>query len=424
MKKGAPKLHRSTYNERVAVIEACLKEGFHPPGMTSNRGAAVPEAARRLEMTGPTLYCTLNVGKREKWPPPRWELFTRDAIPAHDPVRMLESALKEEKAARKRTESALLDASAKLALTQGVETQVVPPLNWSVKKPEIGKATVLTPLLFTSDFQCGEVIRPDEVDGLNKYDKDIFSSRYKSLIEKTISLSSTHVGNAAFPGIVYLRGGDAISGEIHDELTRTNDLSSCPAVMWLVRHEAEGIRQLKAKFGKVKVISIPGNHGRTTKMPQSKGYVEFNYETLVAHFLQTLFDDDPNVSFFTPKSGDAYFEVEGWYILASHGDRMGSRGGAGFVGPAATIARGHKKLYDNWTMTGRPVNLILTGHLHTSLKLELGYGNGALAGYGEYARDIRATPDAAKQWLLFFHKREKVSHQFEVRLSEFPQRLI
>ena len=127
-------------------------------------------------------------------------------------------------------------------------------------------------------------------------------------------------------------------------------------------------------------------------------------------------------TFATPKSGDAYFKAAGWNFLLSHGDRMGSRGGQGFIGPAATIARGHAKLQSNWSLTGRPVDVILTGHLHTSLRLSSGFANGSLAGYGEYARDLRATPDAAKQWLLFAHEHYRVSQAFEVQLSDSPRR--
>lgn len=297
---------------------------------------------------------------------------------------------------------------------------VEPPL-W-LPKPHINRGVSLTPILFTSDFQVGEVIRADELDGINEYNQDIFVTRYQAMIDKTIDLAEHSTGGTDFPGAIYLRGGDAISGEIHEELAETNDLSAVPAVKLLQRQEREGIRRLRDKFGRVRVISIPGNHGRTTKKSHSKGYTERSYETLLAWWLADGFGDDPNVTFWTPKSGDALFDCMGWWFLLSHGDRMGSRGGQGFIGPAATIARGHRKLYDNHTMTGRRVDCIFTGHMHTSLKLERGYANGALAGYSEYARDFRATPDAAKQWLLFSHQEHMVSHHFELQLSPQPRR--
>jgi len=249
-----------------------------------------------------------------------------------------------------------------------------------------------------------------------------YSLRYQALIERTIDLSDNHVGSAEFPGIIYLRGGDAISGGIHQELAETDDLSSAPAVKWLMRHEREGIKRLKDRFGRVDVYSIPGNHGRTTFKPRSKGYVDHNYETMLSWWLESLFEDDPQVRFITPKSGDAYFDALGWKVLLSHGDRTGSRGGQGFLGAGATILRGHRKLYDNFTRTGKQEDFILTGHLHTSLKLPLGFANGSLAGYSEYARDLRADPDSAKQWLLYFHEKRGVSAHYEIQVSDRPQR--
>lgn len=321
------------------------------------------------------------------------------------------------------TEDALIaeqDTRARMELLHA--TGLDEPVTW-MPTPAIRKQTTLTPILFTSDFQTGEVIRPDEIDGINEFNQDIFVERYQAMIEKTISLADNNTGATDFPGIVYLRGGDAISGEIHEELAETNDLSSIPAVRLVYQQEREGIRRLRDHFGKVRIISIPGNHGRTTKKPHAKGYSERSFETMLSWWLASGFENDPDVTFWAPSSGEALFDVEGWQFLLSHGDRMGSRGGQGFIGPSATIARGHQKLYQNWTATGRRVDCILTAHLHTSLKLERGYANGSLAGYGEYARDLRAIPDAAKQWLLFSSREHMVSHAFELQLSRLPQRI-
>lgn len=304
----------------------------------------------------------------------------------------------------------------------GMKEKALSPVKWTVGSKVMRGKTVLMPILFTSDFQCGEVIRADELDGLNAYNMDIFASRYNTLIETTVDISDHHTGPAEYPGIIYLRGGDAISGGIHEELRDTDDLSAVPAGQWLLRHEREGIRRLADRFKRVRVISIPGNHGRTTLRPRSKGYVKHNYETLLTWWLQTMFDNDSRVTFETPQSGDAWFEALGWNFLLAHGDRMGSRGGTGHIGPAATIARGHYRLFKNWSVTGRIPHYILTGHLHTSMKLELGYANGSLPGFNEYARDLGFTPAAPTQWLLYVHQRRGVSHGFEVQLADPPRR--
>jgi len=299
----------------------------------------------------------------------------------------------------------------------------IPITEWHQQAPSTA-STSLIPVLFTSDMHCGEVIDADEVDGLNEYNLEIFRSRYQLMIEKTIEISRKHMGPATYPGLIYLRGGDAISGNIHEEIREGNQLDAIPAVRECFMQERAGLKRLLDEFGKVHVISVPGNHGRDTIKPRHAGYANRNYETMLAWWLRSAFDGDPRITFHEPASGDAYFSVFGWNVLLNHGDRMGSRGGMGFVGPAATIARGHWKLYDNWTRTGHPVSYILTGHLHTSLKLERGYANGSLAGFGPFARDMRAIPDAPRQWLLYFHPELGICDARELVLGNHPRRLV
>lgn len=299
----------------------------------------------------------------------------------------------------------------------------LPVINWTSRKKVIASSEMV-PIVFTSDFQFGEVIKASELDGMNAYNKDIFAERYETLITKSIDLAFNHTGASGFPGVFYLRGGDAISGNIHEELSDTNDLSAIPACRELLAHEREGIKRLRDAFGRVHVISIPGNHGRTTLKSRAKSYVDFSYETMLSWWLASSFEDDTRVTFQTPDSGDAFFNVLGWNFLLSHGDRMGSRGGAGFVGPSATIARGHMKLMQNWMLSGHKIDYVLTGHLHTSLKLPGSFANGSLAGYNEYAQVIRANPDSAKQWLLCVSEEYGPAQNFEVILSPRPNRII
>jgi hypothetical protein len=313
----------------------------------------------------------------------------------------------------------LEDLLAQMRSCQNVE---IPALPWTQKAPAVAGQTTLMPVLFTSDFQTGEVIKPEEIDGLNAYNQFIFCQRYEHLIDKSIDLITRNTGGTDFPGFFYLRGGDAVSRGLHPDLAETDDLTTIPALALLFKYEREGIRKLRARFGRVHVITVPGNHGRTTDKPRSKGYVERSYETMLAWWLASAFEDDPNVTFSAPASGDAFFQVLGWNYLMSHGDRMGSRGGQGFVGPIATISRGHQKLHANYASSGLQAHVILTGHLHTSCKTELGYGNGALAGYSQYARDFRARPAPASQWLLTVHEKRRVAHHFEVTCSPDPRR--
>ena len=262
------------------------------------------------------------------------------------------------------------------------------------------------PVLFTSDFQFGEVIDLDEMDGLNEYDVEIACARYESLIQKTVDLCFNFTARPNFPGLIYMRGGDAISGSIHDELAETDELTPPQAVVALAQVEIAGIEMLAEHFGRVHVISIPGNHDRSTKgKPRAKKYVANSYENMLSAMLQMWFDakKDRRVTFFTPKSGDAYFPIWDWKCLLTHGDRMGTGGGMGFMGPIAPIVRGHQKIRQTYQQQNQRLDFIFNGHYHTACEVPGGLANGTLAGYNEYARKIRAMPDSPSQWLFAMH---------------------
>ena len=291
--------------------------------------------------------------------------------------------------------------------------------------PKAGKKAdrLHTPILFTSDFQYGEVVDRAEMDGMNAFNKKVFAERYAMMVDKTIKWADAIEqgwGADYAQGCIYLRGGDAISGEIHDELRETNDASVRGALKELAALEMEGIRRLHARFQHVHVVSIPGNHGRTTFKPRAKRYVDLNFETILADLIQAKFGDEPGFTFETPVSGFAYFEACGWAFEMRHGDRMGAGGGTGFIGAPAPITKGHLRTRLAAATTGRMVDFVLTGHLHTSMKLPRGFANGSMVGYNEYARGLNLDPDAAKQWLIFASPRHV--YGVELELSDYPKR--
>lgn len=299
----------------------------------------------------------------------------------------------------------------------GLANQAIEPPAWTFSPPKRGDTGPGIPLLFASDFQWGEVIKANELDGINAFNARVASDRYKRLIERTIDLCWAHMVNPKYPGIIYLRGGDMISGDIHQELRETNDLQSIPAAIDLIEHEAAGIRALAERFGRVWVISVPGNHGRTTIKPHAKQYVETNYDYLIACMLEREFRADARIQFMTPLSGDARFKVYDWHFVLTHGDRIGSSGGQGFIGPAATITRGMKKLVDYYAGLRQHVDWCLVGHFHTAMELEYGFSNGSLPGYSEYAKTFRARPQSPTQWLLFVHPKNGVTARWKILLD-------
>ena len=155
----------------------------------------------------------------------------------------------------------------------------------------------------------------------------------------------------------------------------------------------------------IDVIIIPGNHGRTTRRPESKLYVLTNYDSLVGDFVELYYQSSKRKrrpKFYSPASGDALMSLFGWNFLITHGDRIGSRGGTGFGGPIYTIARGFKRLTQDYAARRIQLDYIICGHFHCSYKLDEGYSSGSLVGPSEFSRDRRMVPHPASQLFLRF----------------------
>lgn len=293
--------------------------------------------------------------------------------------------------------------------------------NWAAitRKPS-GKRE--TPVLFTSDFQAGEVIKLSETRGVNAYNLEIFRQRYRTLIGVTVKLVKNHHEGA--DRIVYLRGGDAISGGIHDELKDTDDVPAPLQCIAVIEEETAGIAHLADEFGDVVVISVGGNHDRITHKPRAKEYMAHSYDTLIQYAIEANFKNDKRVKFVTDDSGDVLFSVHGYKMLLTHGDRIGSGGGQGFLGTAGPIVRGAKKVKAAYATEGHHVDMVLCGHYHTPLHVHNEVMcNGSIAGYSEYARArIRAAPHAPSQLLFFVHEQRGVTAVREIDVNNSPKR--
>ena len=295
---------------------------------------------------------------------------------------------------------------------------IPPPVTFP--RPPHSDPRAETVILFASDWHVGETIALDKMDGLNSYDPKIAERRAGRLFTTTAELMSRHWTGPKPARLILILGGDMISGEIHEELAKSNTLLAIPAVQACASAIMGGLAYLLDALPDVpiEVLSLPGNHGRSTFKPQSK-YVDVSYDMLAGNIVEAHFKakGETRIKFWAPTSGDAVFSLDGWVILATHGDRIGSRGGQGFVGPAATAARGFKRLVADYAARGTIVDLVLCGHFHTPLRLEEGYVCGTLAGPSEYARDGRFRPHPASQLFLTIHPRRGVTQVREISVG-------
>lgn len=276
------------------------------------------------------------------------------------------------------------------------------------------------PMTIWSDWHYGEVVRPEEVGGVNEFNADVADKRITKLVDKTIELCFEHMGagDTDYPGIVVCLGGDMISGDIHQELADTNDRTPYQAVNDLVDIIAAALTRMADAFGKVFVPCVVGNHGRGTQKPRMKSRVFTSFEWNIYCMLERHFQNDTRVSFFVPEETDAHFSVYGHRFLLTHGDSLGVRGGDGIIGSLGPIKRGTFKVSNSEAQIGRDFDTIIMGHWHQYITLPGLIVNNSLKGYDEFCRlALRAEYSRPSQALWFVHPSHGITAHWQVYLE-------
>lgn len=437
MKRSKPTkdLRLEQAKREIAAVNKALKLG-HPPTSSSRYAQSAPRVACEA-LKQPRQSFTHRVGSpkapgmwhRAYGLAPDWALYVPPVpeapsiVPSEAPEDPVTSRRMSDE--NKRLRNAVADLERRIGDAQDYRSSIL-GLAKEPLKPKFVYPTGLpsqitgrTVILHISDVHYGETVNIDEMDGANKYDASIARARLGRLFAKGADLMTEFWKGEPPDEIIVALGGDLISGDIHLELMNTNE----PAVPATVREVGEriagGILLLRQKVGvPIRVLSVPGNHGRLSLKPQSKRRAANSLDLLATDFAEAaLRGSDKGITFYQTASPDAYFSAYGFHFCLTHGDAMGSKGGQGYIGPGATIIRGHRKLIDTSWRSGRPVHYVLTGHLHTTLRTPFGYANGSVVGYSEYARDLRADPEAARQNMLVVHKTHGVINHQELHLG-------
>lgn len=272
------------------------------------------------------------------------------------------------------------------------------------------------PILFGSDWHWGEVVNPDEIGGVNKYNLEIARKRANNLIEGAINLLTNHMVNPEYPGIVFALGGDMVSGNIHEELSETNEMPIMPVVLDLIDHLTQGIKRLKSVFGKVFLPCVTGNHGRGHKKPRAKQSNFSSFDWLIYQALDRAFAEDPDVVFYIPDGPDALVSIFGHRYLFTHGNQF--RGGDGLIGPLGPVTRGDHKKRGRNAQVGQEYDTLVIGHFHQLLQTQRIIMNGSLIGYNEYAYANNFGYERARQAMWVTHPDHGITFSMPVNVDE------
>jgi hypothetical protein len=321
-------------------------------------------------------------------------------------------ALRAQLAALKR--DTLSEEFVKAKIFKLAAAQPAPP-NWLMKAPKAGRVTGV-PTIFASDWHWGEVVDPGQINGVNEYNLAIAHERARKLIATSVSLLKGEIAKPNYPGVVFVLGGDMVSGDIHEELMATNEAEIMPTLIDLFGVLIWCIDTLAREFGKVFVPCVSGNHGRNTHKIRAKGRNYTSFDWLLYQFLAKHYEGDKRITFLIPDGPDAYYHVYGTKYLLTHGDQF--RGGDGVIGALGPIIRGdHRKRSRNGQI-GMQYDCMLMGHWHQLIQLQRLIVNGSLKGYDEYAYSNNFGFERPRQALWITHPDHGITIAMPVYVDE------
>ena len=291
---------------------------------------------------------------------------------------------------------------------------------WTISAPKSSKGLPGVPTLFLSDLHWGEVVDPKQIGGVNAYSLKVARERLRLVVANTVELLRKHMVNPRYPGIVLCLGGDMLSGNIHDELAKSNEKEVMPCLLDLIGAMIWAIQTLADEFGSVFIPCVTGNHGRNTLKMQAKERHHTNFDWLLYQFLDKHFESDPRVTFLIPDGTDAYFRVYSHRYLLTHGDQF--RGGDGMIGMLGPVTRGDHKKRSRNAQIGQDYDTLLIGHWHQLIQMQRMIANGSLKGYDEYAYQGNFPFEAPRQACWITHPERGITFQMPIQAAPAMKR--
>lgn len=181
------------------------------------------------------------------------------------------------------------------------------PINF--KKSDYSYGTNLEAVLMVSDLH-----NEAKVDNIyNYYDKEVLIERLGQLKDKTISICKKE--KVDLLNIELL--GDFITGVIHGSTIAQSQDDVIEQIVGVSEILANFINELYKEIPNVRVYSVFGNHGRTSKGKSDRAIKE-NFERLVPEFLRLRL---PNIKVIDSKYDDhlTYKLRDGRLIVNTHG---------------------------------------------------------------------------------------------------------
>lgn len=230
-------------------------------------------------------------------------------------------------------------------------------------------------------------------DIINAYSPEIFEERMWDLFNQTVeiidkeNIDTLHVFNM---------------GDFNDGILRVSQLMKLrygvvDGTIKYAHFISNWLNEL-TKYVRVKYQSTDGNHSELRMLGQPKGtFTEDNMGKVVAEFIKTRLNDNPNFTYIENPTGFIYAQVACNTILGIHGE----------VKNMKTAIDEFSRIYN------APIQYLLAGHLHHNKTEEIGVNSevinvGSIIGIDSYSLSLRKSANASAKLLVFEQTKGKV----------------
>jgi hypothetical protein len=284
---------------------------------------------------------------------------------------------------------------------------------YPIRKPGSGKRgqssqVMVAPL---TDTHVGDNVKREQTVGLNEYDIELFSRRMWGWSNQVLSLAEYRRNICDVNELVIPMLGDMVSGDIHEELARTNIDNCMMQMMYGAKIISQALMFLAPHFEKIRVPCVVGNHGRMTrKVPSKDRYMDWDY--MLYQWVAVFVSKQTNIIFEIPKSVSHVSNIANRNVLMMHGDSIGGGGATATILRTVTALRSVLQ-YKTQLIADDEFNIsssfddVLLGHFHRVDEIDIGTGSlhicGTMKGGDEYTISRLNVITKPKQIVLYFH---------------------
>ena len=270
---------------------------------------------------------------------------------------------------------------------------------------------VVAPL---TDTHIGEYINENQMVGMNSYDMELFNKRLYGWANQLLALVNYRRNIANIDILIIPMLGDMISGDIHDELARSNVENNMMQMLKGAYLISQAILLLAPHFKEIRVPCVVGNHGRMTHKPVMKNRVTTDWDYMLYQWVAVFLKNQKHIKFEIPESFFHIFPVYNNKILIMHGDSIAGGGNSVSILNSISKLRSAVQFKNNINIEMdvdktelNHFDTVMMGHFHRVDEIDIGTGElhicGCIKGVDEFALQKLHVSTKPKQIATYWH---------------------